>query len=290
MILVVGATGSLGGLITRALLDRGRPVRILVRDASRADDLVAAGAQPVSGDLADADALRAACAGIDTVVTTATGTGRGGKDTVESVDRHGNRRLVEAAVAAGVRRYLFTSALGAHPDSPMPLLQAKGETEQRLRDSPMAWTSLQPNAFMDLLIPLVVGGPALAGEPVTLVGSGRRRHSFVATRDVAAYAVSALDRADAVGRTIPLGGPEPVCWLDVVAAFEHELGRPVPVRTVAPGTPIPGLPDFVAGLLAALDGYDSPLDVGALASAYGVTPTSLSDFVRLFMANRHPVG
>ena len=176
MILVVGATGQLGGLIARTLLDHGKPVRILVRGDSSYDHLVTAGAEPVTGDLKDPDSLPACCTGVEAIVTTANSAGRGGDDTVESVDRQGNRNLIEAATAAGVRHFVFTSVLGASPDSPVPFVRAKGETEQRLHDSGMAWTVLQPDAYMDTWVPMVVGGPALAGQSVTLVGEGRRRH------------------------------------------------------------------------------------------------------------------
>ena len=149
-------------------------MRILVRGCSSHDALVKAGAEAVRGDLKDANSLRAACAGADAVITTANSVGRAGDDTVESVDRHGNRNLVESADAAGVRRFLFISALGADTQSPMPFLRAKGETEKRIRDSSMDWTILEPNVFMDIWVPAVVGGPAPSGRPVTLVGEGRR--------------------------------------------------------------------------------------------------------------------
>ena len=290
MILVVGATGQLGGLIARTLLDHGKPVRILVRGGSSYDHLVAAGAEPVTGDLKDADSLSACCTGVEAIISTANSVGRGGDDTVESVDRQGNRNLIDAAAAAGVRHFVFTSVLGASPDSPVPFVRAKGETEQRLHDSGMAWTVLQPDAYMDTWVPMVVGGPALAGQPVTLVGEGRRRHSLVGMQDVAAYALAALDH-EAKGQTLLIGGPKPVSWWDVIAAFNQELGREIPVRTVQPGQPVPGLPDVVAGLLAMMDTYDSPIDSSELASTYGVTPTSLAEFVRGFLAsNRHGVG
>jgi NADH dehydrogenase len=266
-------------------------VRILVRSGSSYDSLVAAGAQPVTGDLKDPPSLRAACAGATAILTTANSMGRGGDDTVESVDRVGNRNLVEAASAEGVRRFVFTSVLGASPESAMPFVRAKGETEQRLRDSGMAWTVVQPDAFMDTWVPAVVGGPALAGRPVTVVGDGRRRHSFVAMRDVAAYAVAALDHRDAEGQTLLIGGPQALTWRDIVEVFEHELGHPVVLRSVPPGQPVPGLPDFVAQLLAVLDSYDSHIDISRLASSYGVTPTSIAEFARdSVAANAQQVG
>ena len=290
MILVVGATGQLGGLIAQMLLDQGRQVRILVRPGSAYEPLVAAGAQAVTGDLKDPDSLVAACAGVDTVVSTANSAGRGGEDTVASVDDTGNANLIEAAQSAGVCHFVFISVLGADAEHPVPFLKAKGKTEQRLRASGMAWTVLQPNLFMDTWIPAVVGGPALAGQPVTLIGEGRRQHSMVAANDVAAYAVAALDHPEAQGQTLFIGGPQPVSWRAAVSAFEQELGREVPVRTAAPGEPVPGLPAVIAPMLAALDTYDSPMDTTQLSAQYAVRPTSLAEFVHGFVTtNRQPV-
>lgn len=284
MILVVGATGRLGGLIARMLLDRGRSVRMLVRGDAPQSDVVLAGASTVAGDLKDADSLAAACTGVEAVVTTANSVGRGGADTIESVDRLGNLSLIDAAVAAGVRRFTFTSALGAHVDNPVPFLRAKGEAEQHLRGSGMAWTILEPNLFMDTWVPAVVGGPLLAGEAVTLVGQGRRRHSFVAMRDVAAYAVASLDHPQAVDQTLTIGGPESLSWHDVIRAFEAVHDHEVPVRWLPLGTSVPGLPTFVSDLLTALETYDSPLDMTELRETYGVAPTTLADFVADFVA------
>jgi uncharacterized protein YbjT (DUF2867 family) len=92
--------------------------------------------------------------GVDTVVTTANSVSRGGEDTVESVDVAGNANLIDASRAAGVGHFVFTSLLGADSESPMPLLAAKGRTEQRLRKSSLAWTVLRPNLFMDTWVPL----------------------------------------------------------------------------------------------------------------------------------------
>ena len=284
MILVVGATGNLGGSIARALLAEGKKVRILVRPGSSYRDLVDMGAEPVTGDLKEPASLSAACAGVEAVVTTANAIGRGGGDTLESVDLHGNQHLIEAAEAEGVRRFVFTSVLGASTESPVPLIRAKAEAEQRLTKSAMTWTILQPNLFMDTWLAMAVGGPVLAGQPVTLVGEGRRRHSMVAIRDVVSYAVAALDRDEANNERLVIGGPDAISWRDAVAAFEHELGREIPVRTVRPGEPVPGMPEQVNGLFQALETYDSPIDMSALAATYGVSPTRLEDFVHAFVS------
>ncbi|MBG6214473.1 MAG: SDR family oxidoreductase [Cryobacterium sp.] len=284
MILVVGATGQLGGRIARRLLYRGESVRALVRDPSASAGLAEAGADIVVGDLKDKESLRRACEGVSAVVTTANSMSRGGKDTVDSVDLTGNANLIDAAAERGVKRFLFVSALGADVNNPISFLRAKAEAEQKLRDSGMAWTVLQPDFYMELLPLAIVGGPALAGQPVTLVGEGRRRHSLISMSDVAEYAALALGRADAEGQVLVIGGPEPVSWCDVIAAFEKELGREVTVRFIPIGSPVTGMPDMIVGLLTALENYDSPLDTSVLAARYGITPTSLDDFVHGFVA------
>lgn len=290
MILVVGGTGSLGGSIARRLLVEGNEVRILVRPGSSYEDLVADGAQAVTGDLKDPASLRAACAGTDAVVTTANAIGRGGEDTIESVDRQGNQHLIEAAEAEGVRRFVFISVLGASTESPVPLIRAKAEAEERLTRTAMTWTILQPNLFMDIWLPMAIGAPALAGQPVTLVGDGRRRHSMVAMGDVASYAVAALEHDEADNQRLLIGGPEAISWRDAIAAFEHELGREIPVRTVPAGDPVPGMPEQVNGLFQLLETYDSPLDMNATAATFGVTSTALGDFVRAFVSTADEWG
>ncbi len=75
------------------------------------------------------DSLDMACDGVETVITPANSAMRGGADNVDTVDRQGNRNLIEAAGAAGVKQFIFTSFLGAGLNNPVPLFQAKAETE-----------------------------------------------------------------------------------------------------------------------------------------------------------------
>lgn len=280
MILVAGATGQLGRLITETLLSQKEQVRALTRPESDIGWLHAAGAESVVGDLKDPYSLDRACAGVDTVISTVTSMARGGADTIESVDRAGNRSLIDAARKQGVRRFVFISALGANPASPMPLLRAKGETENYLRDSGMTWTVLRPNAYMDRLLMDVIGTPALEGSPVTLVGDCLRRHSLIALDDVATYAIAILRHRAADNRVLELGGPEAVSWREAVGCFEDQLEYPIDVHTVAAGDSIPGMPAFLVQLLTAMARHDSPVPMSDLETTYGVVPTTLADFVR----------
>ncbi len=278
MILVVGATGDVGGVIARRLLDEGNQVRALVRPGSDHAALAEAGAEPIVGDLKDPPSIEAACEGVETVVTTANSAKRGGDDTVESVDLHGNRTLVEAARQAGVKRFIFVSALGADPQSPVPFLKAKALTEQAVQASGMSYAILRPDPFMDVWVPVVVGIPMQIGQPVRLVGEGTHRHSFVYSGDVARFAVALATRADDGDRILAIGGPEPLSWRDIVKRVERITGRSIPVEYVEPGAEMPGLPPFVPGLLSAQETYESPIDMTETSHKYGVRLTPLDDF------------
>lgn len=272
-------------MVVRGLLDQGLAVRFLARPGSDGQLLATAGAEPVAGDLKDPASLIPACAGVEAVITTAGAGPRGGADTPQTVDLEGNRHLIDAARAAGVRQFVFVSALAADAASPADLLRAKARTEAYLRECDLPHTILAPNGILDVLLPLVVGGPLRAGRPVSLVGEGRRRHSWVAARDVAAFTVAAVGRP-AAGRRVVIGGPEPISWRDVIAAYERALGRPIPVRSIPPGEllpdlpPVPGLAEFLSGLLAAMETYDSPIDMVETVRTFGVRPTPLAEVVR----------
>ncbi len=290
MILVVGATGNLGGMITQRLMGENRDVRILVRHNSPAEAMAAqgmatsprvliqAGARPVYGDLKDRSSLDEVCQGIDTIITTANTAMRSGEDTVDSVDRQGNRNLIEAAKAAGVRQFIFTSFLGADLNNPVPLFQAKAETEKVIVESGLAYTILAPNFFMEDWVGMVIGIPLQAGQPVTLVGEGKHLHSLISARDVAAFATAAINHPAAINQRLALGGLEPLSWREVVDIFSQVLGQQLSVQFVAPGEPIPGLPDIVPGVLAGMETYDSPIPMEEMARIFGVQQTSLASF------------
>jgi NADH dehydrogenase len=292
MNLIVGATGSLGGRITRGLLARGKPVHILARRkspseelakqgrANTAQSLVEAGAAAVYGDLKDRASLDAAVSGVDTVITTATASQRGGDDTLSTVDLQGTLDLIEAARAAGVKRFIYTSAYGSAPNHPVPLFSIKGACEVALEQSGLEYTILEPTVFMEVWIGMVAGLPLTANQPITLIGRGDHHHNFVSEADVAAFAIATVDNPGAANRRVTIGGPASYTWTEIVETIGRTMGFSLPVQYLPIGSQVPLLPDEVGGLLNAMETFETFVDMNETAPAYGITLTTLDEYIQ----------
>ena len=286
MILVVGASGLLGGLFTRKLLAQGKQVRILTRDSAAIFPLTDAGAESVAGDLKNPASLARAVEGVTTVITTANaaqriGTGDG-NDTFANVDLTGNQNLIDAAAAASDKQFIFTSAFTADANSPIEFLSYKGRTEQALATSGMNYTILAPHLFMEVWFGLVIGTALQTGAPVTLVGRGERRHSFVSVDDIVSVALAALDNPVALNQRIAVGGPEAVSWTEVVRRVARAIGRELPIEYVPIGSPLP-LPPATWDLMYSTEMYEVVIPMNDVTDKFGVSLTSIDDVAkRLF--------
>ena len=294
MILVVGATGLLGGRITQQLLQNGEDVRILIRENSPTEELakqglgtpaqllIDAGAEPIYGDLKDQVSLIKACHGVKTVITTANSILREGEDTIETVDCQGTQNLIDAAQGAGVQHFIYTSANRVHVDHPNPFYRAKATCEERLVASGMNYTILKPGMFMEVWIGAVVGIPLRSGLPITLVGSGNRHHIFVALRDVVDYAVTAVTHPAARNAKILIGGPASYSWLQIAETVGKVVGRPLPINFVPLDKSVPLIPEIMSPMLSALELFDDELDMHETALIYDIEPTPLQAFAEEF--------
>jgi len=222
MILVVGATGLLGMEICRRLRADGKPVRGLVRatsDPGKSAELSNIGVELVHGDLKNPASLEPACAGITTVISTASSTlSRQEGDSIETVDRRGQIALIDAARAARVGHFIFVS-FRDNPRVQFPLTAAKRAVERHLKDSGLAYTILQASYFMEVWLSPMLGFD-YAGGKVRVYGEGTNGLSWVSYKDVARIAAAAVDQPAARNVTLNVGGPEALSPLEVVRMFE----------------------------------------------------------------------
>jgi uncharacterized protein YbjT (DUF2867 family) len=155
-VVIAGGHGKVALRLTRLLHERGDRVRSLIRNPAHAGDVEAAGGEPVVCDLEylDADAVARVIAGAEAVVFAA-GAGAGsGPERKWTVDYGGAVKLIDAAHADGIDRYVMVSSRGADPDAPRNdtfgvYLRAKGLADAELRASGLAYTIVRPGWLTD---------------------------------------------------------------------------------------------------------------------------------------------
>ena len=227
MILVVGATGLLGGEICSRLSERGESVRALTRktsDGARVQRLKSLGVEVVQGDLKDRASLEAACRDASTVISTASITlSRQPDDSIGGVDQNGQLQLVDAAREAAVDQFIYVSVSGGL-EVDCPLHTAKRTVERHLRESGLTYTILRPSFFMEVWLSPALGFDVSKGT-ARLFGAGQRPISWISLGDVAEFAVRCVGHPAARNAVIELGGPEAVSPDDVVRTFEEVTGR-----------------------------------------------------------------
>lgn len=280
MILVVGAGGELGSLITRQLLGQHQEVRILVRPGSPYEWLANLGAHPKFGNPKHPASLVDAFRGIETLITTATASVRGEGNTLQTFDPEINHNLIDAAKAAGVKQFIFVSALGASPNYPSPFFALEGKTEEYLKASGVPYTILQPGIFMETWINTVIKRPLEAGMPVTVVGDGKRLHAWISEQDVAMFAIQCVGNPNAINQTFPLAGPEPLRWRDVIETYERISGQKLQVRYLEPGKHFAGVEDAVVSIMTYMALTETPISGNELAQRFGVKLTPVAQVIR----------
>jgi len=215
LILVTGGTGFVGGHVVHELRGHDLPVRCLVRDLRGGARLAAWGCELAEGDVTDPASLRAAVAGVDTVIHLVA-IRQGRREQFQRIMVDGTRDLLAASKEAGVGRFVHMSALGTSAETKdlVPYYWAKWVNEQEVRGSGLPHVIFRPSFVFGLdggILPTFVKLARLT--PVTpIIGSGRQRIQPIWADDLAKYFAAAVERSDVANRVFELGGPDVVSW------------------------------------------------------------------------------
>ncbi|MER7841330.1 NAD(P)H-binding protein [Streptomyces sp. NPDC096040] len=281
MIIVTGATGQLGSQIVERLLDRvpAERVGVSVRDPEKARSLADRGVRVRQGSFTDPAGLAHAFEGATQVLVVSVD-----KMGAEAVRQH--RTAIDAAAAAGARRILYTSHMGASPTSRFEACRDHAADEEALRATGVPYTSLR-NGFYATSALQFLGHGLESGEAV-LPADGAV--SWTAHADLAeAAAVILADEGRFEGPTPPLTGAESLTFADIAALATELTGRTI-TRTTAPddkfraqlvdnGAPA-DLADQLLGIFeASREGEFATVDP-TLAELIGREPVSMRTLLR----------
>ncbi|HLI10905.1 MAG TPA: complex I NDUFA9 subunit family protein [Alphaproteobacteria bacterium] len=256
---VFGGSGFIGRHLVRRLAAHGDVLRIAVRDPEGAAFLKPMGdvAQivPMRVDIRDEATVRAAVQGADAVVNLVGILFERGRQSFAEIQARGPGRIARAARAAGVKRLVHVSALGADLLSPSVYGRTKAEGEAAMRDAFPAATIMRPSvvfgpedrffnrfgalARMLPVLPVFRARPRLerypeGGARLLLCGDGGTRFQPVYVGDVAAAIFRALEEPSCQGQTYELGGPRVYSFREIMGLVLHETQRrrllvPVPL-------------------------------------------------------------
>jgi len=273
-IAVTGATGHLGGLVVKGLLEKGVAGKVIaiVRNAEKAQALAAQGAEVRVADYGDPAALEAALAGVDRLLLVSS------SEVGQRTAQHGN--VIAAAKAAGVKHIVYTSVVKA-ATSPLVLAPEHKATEELILGSGLAYTILRNNFYTDVFKEHV----ETARQSGSVIGAAGNGRVASATRaDLAEVAVAVLLGTGHEGKTYELTGDRAWSYADLAQAVGGIIGRPVTYNDMDADTFVDVLKSFgmdaeTAGFYAAIDrniaeGALSEV-TGDLAALLGRPPTPL---------------
>ncbi len=277
MIVITGATGALNGATVDHLLDRVPPdqLAVAVRDVDRASRFADRGVQVRRADFADPASLPAAFAGADQLLLVSSS-----DPGADAVALH--RTAIDAAVAAGVGRILYTSHQGAAPDTPFSPGRDHAATEQLLAESGTPWTALRNGFYARTLHRLL--GPWRQTGRITVPGDGPV--SWTAREDEAEAAAAILASDGAHDGPVTLTASMAPTFRDVAALASEVSGQTVELVVLDEAEWLAaqvaaGQPEFMARFVlgmhqAAAQGFFAGVDP-LLATLLGREPRSVRD-------------
>ena len=288
-VLVVGATGRVGGAIARKLLAAGVPVRAMARHRDTLEPLAAAGADVVAADFRDLQKTTEACRGVSQIVATANNNMGKGETSPMRVDLTGYQNLCAAARNTGVRRLVFVSFRGITSDERVDIFRLKWYIEDAIRRSGVRHVILRPSALMDVWVDEIFAANIRKSGASVIFGDGSAVANYIAGDDVAEFAVKVLARDEVSNEIIDLGGPSDISLNDLATLVERRLGasgkrRHIPVALLG-FLPVLIRPfnEVVARMMTI--GHHVATHANAFpqwkvaADRFGVSPRTIEDYV-----------
>jgi uncharacterized protein YbjT (DUF2867 family) len=220
-VLVAGATGYLGGSVAREMKRRGHVVRALVR---RTTDLEVD--EVVRGEVTRPETLEGVCDGMDVVFSSVGITRQRDGLTFRDVDYQGNRNLLEEALRAGVKRFIYVSILNGPDLEHLDIVRAHEDFVRDLKASGLEWVVMRPTGFFSDMEEVL--NMARRGR-VYLFGRGECRVNPIHGADLA---VCCADGLEGESREIDVGGPETMTWREIGTIALEAAEKPVKLTSI----------------------------------------------------------
>jgi uncharacterized protein YbjT (DUF2867 family) len=278
MILITGASGTVGRAVLTEVARSGQKHRAMYRSKEEAAK-VPAGTEAVIADFKDKASLAAALRGVESIYLVCS-------PIPDLVQLEGN--AIEASEAAGVKRVVLNSALGAGDyGKSFPTWHRK--VDDKLKTTKMKYCILRPNSFMQNV--LTYYAPGIRAQGAFYGAMGDARISYLDVRDIAAVAAKALQGGEHDGKTYELNGPEALTYSEVAQKISRHAGIAaryvdIPVEAQRKAMLDQGMPEWQVTALLELQEYytggrGGTVD-GVLEGLLGRPPITMDQFLKEF--------
>lgn len=276
-VLVTGGTGFTGGHVCRGLIERGYPVRAVVRDAARAEHLARIGCEVVVGDLRDRASLDRATAGIHTVYHIAAlyRQENVSRKDMWDINTHGTRNILDASIQAEVKRFVHCSTVGVHGEIKRPPADENAPygpgdyyQDSKTEGEKIAIEYMQAGRLpISIFRPGGIYGPgdlrflklfkSVKKRRFVMFGSGEVLYQLVYIDDLVNGIILCGTKPEAVGNIYILTGEKPITLNQMVSAIAETVGAPQP-KLRFPVTPL-YLAGFACEIVCKPFGIDPPI-------------------------------
>ncbi|MCA6928633.1 SDR family oxidoreductase [Pectobacterium versatile] len=248
MIAITGASGQLGRLVIKQLLEKvpASDIVALVRDVNKVTDLSALGVQVKAADYNQPEALASALQGVDKVLLISS------SEVGQRAAQH--RNVIEAAVKAGVKLVAYTSLLHADK-SPLALAAEHQQTEALLKSSGLPHVLLRNGWYTENYAASI---PAALEHGVFIGSAGEGKITSATREDFAAAAAAVLTQEGQAGKVYELAGDEPYTLAELAAEISKQSGKNIGYQNLSEAEftaalVSAGLPDVFAQIIADSD-------------------------------------
>lgn len=225
-VLVAGATGYLGGFVAMEFKSRGHFVRALARSPRKLDHMKEEIDEIVEGEITVSESIKNVCDGIDIVFSSIGITRQKDKLTFKDVDYQGNKNLLEVALRAGVKKFIYVSVFNGPNLRHLAIVKAHEDFVDELKASSMNYAVLRPTGYFSDMGEFF--NMAKKGR-VYLIGPGNNRVNPIHGADLA---VSCVDTMDGEKQEIDVGGPEALMYREIAKLALETQGKPVKISSI----------------------------------------------------------
>lgn len=293
MIFIAGASGFVGGHLVDFLLSKGHKVKCLARSKRTITSLAEKGAEVVHGDITQAETLQGALRSDDIVIHLVGIIEEKGGVTFQAVHVEGTKNLIREAKSAGVRHFFYQSALGADKSSWSGYLKTKGEAEEVVMQSGLAYTIFRPSliigpwdGFTKKLMEMLKLSPV-----IPIPGEGTARFQPIYIKDWLKCMERVIEAPGNFEGAFDIGGPEHLSYIQIVETLSRGMGHKRPSLRIPMGIMKLGAsilekvlpaPPVTSDQLRLLE-QDNICALDSIERPFGFEPMMFADALKEFM-------